>query len=106
MSAKRDSGFIALMIAFGLLLSGGFMLLADVEDETTGMLPAFRSDAQLQEFVHQSQRTDLWQDYPMEAMSGNAAGADSVRHSTTNIQVEGVDEADTVKTDGEFLYIA
>ncbi len=26
-------------------------------------------------------------------------------HSTTNIQVEGVDEADIVKTDGEYLYV-
>lgn len=26
-------------------------------------------------------------------------------YSTTNIQVEGVDEADVVKTDGEYLYI-
>jgi uncharacterized secreted protein with C-terminal beta-propeller domain len=26
-------------------------------------------------------------------------------HSTTNVQVEGVDEADIVKTDGEFIYV-
>jgi len=27
-------------------------------------------------------------------------------HSTTNLQVEGIDEADVVKTDGKFIYIA
>ncbi|MCW4023750.1 MAG: beta-propeller domain-containing protein [Candidatus Bathyarchaeota archaeon] len=33
-----------------------------------------------------------------------AAGGDSARYSNTNIQVAGVDEADTVKTDGYFIY--
>jgi len=28
----------------------------------------------------------------------------SIDHSTTNIQVQGVDEADTVKTDGQYIY--
>lgn len=32
-----------------------------------------------------------------------AAGA-SMEYSTTNVQVEGVDEADVVKTDGEYIY--
>lgn len=32
-------------------------------------------------------------------------GGGSDDYSTTNIQVEGVDEPDTVKTDGEFLYV-
>lgn len=30
--------------------------------------------------------------------------ADSADHSTTNVQVEGVDEADIVKTDGKYIY--
>ncbi|MDD1756925.1 MAG: beta-propeller domain-containing protein [Methanomassiliicoccales archaeon] len=107
MNGRRDSAIIAILIAFGLLLSGGFIVLSDLQDQdTTGLLPTFRTNAQLQDFVHQSQGNDIWQDYFTEAMSGNAAGADSVRHSTTNIQVEGVDEADSVKTDGAFLYIA
>ncbi len=33
------------------------------------------------------------------------AGAVSVSYSTTNIQVEGVDEADVVKTDGKYIYV-
>ena len=36
---------------------------------------------------------------------GMATGAEAnVEYSTTNIQVEGVDEADIVKTDGEYIY--
>jgi inhibitor of cysteine peptidase len=36
-----------------------------------------------------------------EAPQAKAAAGD---YSTTNVQVEGVDEADTVKTDGEYIY--
>jgi len=28
----------------------------------------------------------------------------SIDYSTTNVQVEGVDEADVVKTDGKYIY--
>ncbi|MFH0748696.1 MAG: beta-propeller domain-containing protein [Candidatus Bathyarchaeota archaeon] len=35
----------------------------------------------------------------------NNDGGSSLDYSTTNIQVEGVDEADIVKTDGEYLYL-
>jgi len=37
-------------------------------------------------------------------LTGNVAGYSVLDHSTTNIQVEGVDEADIVKTDGEYIY--
>jgi len=39
----------------------------------------------------------------IEALSLEVKGAPE--HSTTNIQVAGVDEADIVKTDGEYLYV-
>lgn len=35
---------------------------------------------------------------------GLGGGAEETSYSTTNIQVEGVDEADIVKTDGEYIY--
>lgn len=46
---------------------------------------------------------------PMEEMddisqNATAAGAGSSDFSTTNIQVEGVDEADIIKTDGKYVY--
>jgi len=41
------------------------------------------------------------------ATAASTAGQkDSVDYSTTNIQVAGVDEADVVKTDGEFIYLS
>ena len=39
------------------------------------------------------------------SISGNAGGEGSVDYSETNIQVEGVDEPDIVKTDGTYLYV-
>ncbi len=38
---------------------------------------------------------------PIAAVTNDAAS----QHSSTNVQVEGVDEADLVETDGEYLYI-
>ncbi len=34
------------------------------------------------------------------------SASDSAAYSTTNVQVEGIDEADIVKTDGKYIYIA
>ncbi len=39
------------------------------------------------------------------AMERSASGSNVPDYSTTNIQVEGVDEADVVKTDGEYIYV-
>ncbi len=41
----------------------------------------------------------------MAAAAPKAEGAGSADYSTTNVQVEGVDEADIVKNDGEYLYV-
>ncbi|MCC2684101.1 MAG: hypothetical protein K0R75_1000 [Paenibacillaceae bacterium] len=38
------------------------------------------------------------------ATGGSAGGGGAVDYSTTNIQEQGVDEADIVKTDGEYIY--
>jgi uncharacterized secreted protein with C-terminal beta-propeller domain len=41
---------------------------------------------------------------PMAADASKADGESGTDYSTTNIQVEGVDEADIVKTDGTYIY--
>ena len=41
-----------------------------------------------------------------ESGAGDAGGAGGVEHSTTNVQEEGVDEADLVKTDGRIIVTA
>ena len=42
---------------------------------------------------------------PSPAPAAAATSTSSTDHSTTNIQVAGVDEADSVKTDGKYLYV-
>jgi len=43
---------------------------------------------------------------PAPVAMGESGDYSSKSYSTTNIQVEGVDEADIVKTDGEYIYVA
>ncbi|MGD1061000.1 MAG: beta-propeller domain-containing protein [Methanomassiliicoccales archaeon] len=58
----------------------------------------------MERFVDQaSQRGNALNNLPT-SWTSQASG--DVSHSTTNIQVEGVDEADCVKTDGTYLFIA
>jgi inhibitor of cysteine peptidase len=40
----------------------------------------------------------------LEKSASSVADTSNVAHSETNTQVFGVDEADTVKTDGKYLY--
>ncbi len=106
MSTRRDTAIVTILIAFGVVLSGAFVILAATDNaDPNELLPAFSTQHQFQDFVTQSQSSNIWKDYAPEAIS-TGASSDSVRHSTTNVQVEGVDEADSVKTDGEYLYIA
>jgi inhibitor of cysteine peptidase len=42
---------------------------------------------------------------PMAPNDGSFGAAESDSYSTTNVQVAGVDEADLVKNDGEYLYV-
>lgn len=42
---------------------------------------------------------------PQESSTADNSNRDTTDYSTTNLQVVGVDEADIIKTDGEYLYI-
>jgi inhibitor of cysteine peptidase len=75
----------------------------------------FASYDELQEFVktNAGYKQFFWRyaggDFilaPGNAESLAPAAPSVTDHSTTNIQVAGVDEADTVKTDGEYIYLA
>ena len=74
-------------------------------------LHPFRSDAAMEAYLKQGMNrgaSDSSNLVRLEAFADNSAsagsGTGSSRVSSTNIQVAGVDEADTIKTDGEFLY--
>lgn len=107
MSGKGETA-IAIILASALLATGGLLVIMDQWEEEwgTGMLPTFKDQEQMERFVQRSQDNDIWDVFASEMAGDSAASGQEVRHSTTNIQVEGVDEADCVKTDGQFLYIA
>ncbi len=48
---------------------------------------------------------DFWGGIPEGGAEGEAPAPSDSGYSTTNIQVAGVDEADIVKTDGEYIYL-
>ncbi|MDA0687134.1 MAG: beta-propeller domain-containing protein [Proteobacteria bacterium] len=74
-------------------------------------LHPFRSDAAMEAYLKQGMNrgaSDSSNLVRLEAFattdSSTSAGGATSRVSATNIQEAGVDEADTIKTDGEFLY--
>lgn len=95
--------------------------------QSTDKIQYFDSQAQLDEYLNSNQASyasntvkyrlsatsDLAMGAPMPAMAESAAddGAGSGAanlgsdYSTTNVQVKGVDEADIIKTDGNYIYL-
>jgi len=91
-----------------IMVSAIAMLCVDVE-YGTATLDKFTSYEELKEFLqHRKYSSELyghlldsrsqWGLAELKTMGAND-------HSKTNIQVEGVDEADIVKTDGEHIYV-
>jgi inhibitor of cysteine peptidase len=99
--------------AFCLLLIGTTLLTAQCAEVNPGPLEIsrFSSYEELREFVNENTQDKnmlvtpgrFWSGAAEEdASAPSAAGSD---YSATNIQVAGVDEADIVKTDGEYIYL-
>jgi len=75
------------------------------------LLPAFTSRDQVREFLSNmnSYSPGTNSDYvlaPSSATRDTMEGSADAVFSSTNVQVAGVDEQDTVKTDGTYLYLA
>lgn len=80
----------------------------------TSVFKTFSSEADLKTFLTNSQNSavaNVLSERSSEALpafalsvSGNTPAYSTPAYSTTNVQVAGVDEADTVKTDGQYLY--
>lgn len=95
--------------------SGSTFLLPWVEPETLGQAPLkrFSSYEELVDFVKANSPVRLYYggyyaaaiQTPFALRQGSAESA-APDYSTTNIQVEGVDEADILKTDGEYIYLS
>jgi len=95
------------VVSLSLLLgvSMFLMLCGNMEYEAVA-LNKFKSYAELKEFL-QKVRTNYQSEYwfSLHNVDMKARLTEGYGYSKTNIQVEGVDEADIVKTDGEYLYV-
>jgi uncharacterized secreted protein with C-terminal beta-propeller domain len=79
---------------------------SDANDFGSGFLPAFGSYAQLGSYLDGADPAGFPYQGSPRTPNLAEAGSDSEYFSGTNVQVSGVDEADAVKTDGEYIYRA
>ncbi len=120
---KKKYKVLTFILAFTLILSALSACNSDPADKVgASELKSFSSYSQLTKLIQKnisagSNLYGMWravaggekaaQDMAEgdTEQSGNNTSGKSDDYSTTNLQVEGVDEADIVKTDGEYLYI-
>ncbi len=86
-------------------------------EEDSGILKKFSSEEELKEYLKQGSsyggyyRKDMLMETAVAAptvqmdKAGGEVSESAADYSTTNIQVEGVDEADIVKNDGKYIYV-
>lgn len=100
-------GFLAILLASMLLVAGLAALVVLIQGvDTRSVLTSFRSKSDLLVYL-EGYRGDSergFGDYGI--LTGLAAAEGATDFSGTNVQVQGIDELDRVKTDGEFVYIS
>ena len=96
------------MVVCALLVMGSAMVLVKAPASSDGgeALPTFSSYSQMSGYVSSSNPRGGYDAALTMGGNGQAVASESMKHSNTNVQVEGVDEADLVKTDGQYLFIA
>ncbi len=108
MQRKGLLAIASLMVAT-VLLAGALSVFINPDpfDNQGGVLPSFNSYNQIRQFLGETSHDPAWNGGAEAGFSDKVeAGALSdVRHSDTNVQVEGVDEADSIKTDGQYFYV-
>jgi inhibitor of cysteine peptidase len=109
--------FIASFLAALLIISSVplYLYLNTPEISDQVALNKFSSYEELKTFIENasSSSKNYWlrggelgsENFDTQAAAPKATETADTDYSTTNIQVEGVDEADIVKTDGEYVYI-
>ena len=105
--------FVVMMVAAAGITAGvaGYLLSNQKSSTTEQFMSSFSDYSDLADYLdkaqsHWYQNSSMW-------YSGSPSSSDETRQSMgsedfskTNVQVQGVDEADIVKTDGELLFIA
>ena len=118
---------VAMIYSFGVTPKSSSSSPSPVVPQgAAGSLHTFTSYSELANYLNQSSNSNLNALTPFYGMSGTPAAMNTPAvpspttaaattsttaqgatndYSTTNVQVAGVDEADTVKTDGQYLYV-
>jgi uncharacterized secreted protein with C-terminal beta-propeller domain len=113
---SQIKGFLLAIILVSAIGGGTYAFLPVIKGNYTYEINTFSSYDELLDFFQNAQSNiseNYWRyDSPQimvsksntaESLDGSSVG--STEYSTTNIQVEGVDEPDIVKTDGTYLYL-
>jgi len=98
--------FLVLVFGISLVVSGCPSFESRTLNEVP--LPRFKSAEEFVAAFYNGGYGYLWEDAAFPSLRNGlgleAVASDSKEYSTTNVQVEGVDEADKVKSDGGFIY--
>ena len=111
--------FLATLLIISAIPLSLFLISPQASGQTDLTLNKFSSYDELKTFLETTSQRNYYawdgrggllesNDYDstsLQAPAATTSEATSSDYSTTNIQVEGVDEADIVKSDGEYLYI-
>src|SRR3989344_901125 len=123
-SQKKSEGFeTKLKVIFPLMVVVAVIIALNIayfpkDDTTDSIIPTFSSCNDLRKAFEESSKhqpdirvttagSGSLFSGTIQAFetSGDSSSTNSVEYSETNIQVEGVDEADIVKTDGKYIYL-
>lgn len=97
------------MVSLWLAALVGFVVTTDSEPGSSGLLQTFDSKDDLVKFLGKGRNGQYNLLVPKFSGGYSQETADAggtLPHSETNVQTAGVDEADIVKTDGEYIYTA
>lgn len=108
MGGSRAMAVLTVMLATGILLYNPLNI--EISEGHQHDLKPFSSYEELLHYIEQSNTPYPYYGGELKVLlrEETSIGADEkgTDHSETNIQVEGVDEMDTVKTDGKYIYLA
>ncbi|MCS7365371.1 MAG: beta-propeller domain-containing protein, partial [archaeon GB-1867-035] len=100
---------LLLILTIGILISTSISVIKIPEKEIieTPDIKTFKSLEELRSYIESSRTSYIYHPLLETTMAPMFAVEEQARkYSTTNIQVTGVDEADIIKTDGKYIYIA
>lgn len=114
---NRTDRIFASVLVLALLITGSAVVFSPAPSRTVGVsgqLGSFSSYDQVLSSIAksgQNQGVNGWRQVfnsfaPDAALAVTAGASSAASFTTTNIQVQGVDEPDIVKTDGTYVYVA